>query len=126
VRVDYFRSSKSFDGENDLLGFTTQVKLLPTFNDSLEGKFEARLYSPDIRDGQVAGTLLEGFLTFRFARAELRLGKQIVAWGRADGINPTDNLTPRDYSVMCSRRGGYRALNSPLGSIGSARASTGL
>jgi hypothetical protein len=30
----------------------------------------------------------------------LRIGEQIIAWGRADGINPTDNLTPRDFVVL--------------------------
>lgn len=30
----------------------------------------------------------------------LRLGKQIIAWGRADAINPTDNLSPRDYTLL--------------------------
>ncbi|MBI3605573.1 MAG: hypothetical protein HY202_06050 [Nitrospirae bacterium] len=28
------------------------------------------------------------------------VGKQIVVWGRADGINPTDNLTPHDFTVL--------------------------
>jgi len=100
VRVDYFRASKYFDGENDLLGATAQLKLLPAFSHWMEGKVEARLNSPDLRDGHGDGTLIEGFVTCRLPRAELRLGKQIVAWGRADGINPTDNLTPRDYAVM--------------------------
>ncbi len=30
----------------------------------------------------------------------MRIGEQIIAWGRADGINPTDNLTPRDFVVL--------------------------
>ena len=29
---------------------------------------------------------------------DFRLGKQIIAWGKADGINPTDNITPWDFS----------------------------
>ncbi len=29
-----------------------------------------------------------------------KLGRQIVAWGRADGINPTDNLSPRDFTLL--------------------------
>jgi hypothetical protein len=30
----------------------------------------------------------------------LDVGRQIVVWGRADGINPTDNLSPRDYTRL--------------------------
>lgn len=100
IRADYFRSSNRFDNETDLLGTTAQAKLLPNFNRWLEAKVEARFSSPDLRDGKAAGKLIEGFATIHFAKADLRLGKQIVAWGRADGINPTDNLTPRDYTVL--------------------------
>lgn len=31
---------------------------------------------------------------------DLRLGKQRVAWGRADRLNPTDNLNPNDFSDL--------------------------
>ena len=34
-----------------------------------------------------------------FGRFDLRVGHQIIVWGRADGINPTDNLTPRNFFV---------------------------
>ena len=29
-----------------------------------------------------------------------RLGRQILSWGRADGINPTDRISPRDYTLL--------------------------
>ncbi|HYS58693.1 MAG TPA: hypothetical protein VEM34_11200 [Burkholderiales bacterium] len=31
---------------------------------------------------------------------DLRLGPQIIVWGRADAIKPTDNLTPRDFTLL--------------------------
>jgi len=31
---------------------------------------------------------------------QLNTGKQLLAWGRADGINPTDNLSPRDFTQL--------------------------
>lgn len=42
----------------------------------------------------------EAYVDLRFGRLDMRVGRQIVAWGRADGINPTDNLTPRDYTIF--------------------------
>ncbi len=39
----------------------------------------------------------EGWVEFRGEQAELRLGIQTFAWGRLDGIPPTDVLNPRDY-----------------------------
>ena len=30
---------------------------------------------------------------------DLRLGQQIIVWGRADALNPTNNLTPVDFRI---------------------------
>ncbi|NOY78306.1 MAG: hypothetical protein GXO76_10615 [Calditrichaeota bacterium] len=38
-----------------------------------------------------------GFLTKNF---DLRMGKQRLAWGTADKLNPTDNLNPDDFSDL--------------------------
>jgi hypothetical protein len=101
VRLDYFRSSKTLDSETDFLGVTAQLKLLPTLGRSVDAKVEVRVSSPPIdKGGDTDIRLLEGYATKHFAKADLRLGRQIVAWGRADGINPTDNLTPRDYVTL--------------------------
>jgi Protein of unknown function (DUF1302) len=103
LRMDYFQSSNSLDGERNFTGGTLQLKALPRITEAIDGKVEWRGSEPDIhnRPGyRRKSDLLEGYLTTHFARADLRIGKQIVAWGRADGINPTDNLTPRNYVVL--------------------------
>lgn len=101
LRADYFRSSKNFDDETDFLGATAQVKALPSFTETLDGKLEARITNPAIGgSGETRSRLLEGYVTAHFEKADLRIGKQVVAWGRADGINPTDNLTPRDFTLL--------------------------
>jgi hypothetical protein len=41
--------------------------------------------------------LSEAWTEVRGRKAELRLGIQKVAWGKLDGIPPTDVLNPRDY-----------------------------
>lgn len=40
----------------------------------------------------------EVYINMAFDNFDLRLGKQIYSWGRADGFNPTDNLSAWDYS----------------------------
>ncbi len=44
-------------------------------------------------------TLREAYADLYLGRFELRAGQAIVAWGRADAFNPTNNLTPQDYFV---------------------------
>ena len=58
---------------------------------SLRGPFE---------EGRARGELREAFVTFASGPFELKAGRQIIAWGRADGINPTDNLTAQDLTLL--------------------------
>ncbi|HTA76808.1 MAG TPA: DUF1302 family protein [bacterium] len=101
LKSDYFENSKSFNGEQNLWGGTAEMKAFPLISSSIDGKFDVRVMNPNIPNGDVTNfDLLEGYLTFHLGNVDLRLGKQIVAWGRTDGINPTDNLTPHDLTVQ--------------------------
>lgn len=42
----------------------------------------------------------EAYADWRFGDCSARLGRQIISWGRADGINPTDRISPRDYTLL--------------------------
>ncbi|MBF0429709.1 MAG: hypothetical protein HQK83_00405 [Fibrobacteria bacterium] len=54
------------------------------------------------RDGNEFGqgfsevNLREAYVNAYLGPLDIRLGKQIVVWGRADGINPTNNITPQN------------------------------
>jgi hypothetical protein len=52
------------------------------------------------REQATAGKLREAYLDLRLGPVDLRIGRQIIAWGRADRINPTDTLTPRDFTLL--------------------------
>ncbi|HET9446221.1 MAG TPA: hypothetical protein VFO35_08190, partial [Steroidobacteraceae bacterium] len=100
-RANYFSSSKALDDESGFFGAALQLKAFPTVNERLDGKIEARLLNSAVGKGApTRASVLEAYATVRFLKADLRVGKQVVPWGRADGINPTDNLTPRDYTLL--------------------------
>ena len=42
--------------------------------------------------------LKEAYLDFYFESVDLRVGYQRIAWGKADGINPSDLFNPIDYT----------------------------
>lgn len=44
--------------------------------------------------------LTELYGGYRSEKFDLLLGNQIVLWGRTDGFNPTDNITPTDYFFL--------------------------
>jgi len=43
--------------------------------------------------------LREAYVNAYLGPFDLRLGKQIIVWGRADAFNPTSNLTPIDFRI---------------------------
>ncbi len=43
--------------------------------------------------------LREAYINTYLGRFDFRIGQQIVVWGRADGFNPTDNISPKDMLV---------------------------
>lgn len=40
----------------------------------------------------------EAYIDYTVGDFDFRIGKQIIIWGKADAINPTDNITPWDFS----------------------------
>src|SRR6476620_6028995 len=43
--------------------------------------------------------LREAYVNAYLGPFDLRLGKQIIVWGRADALNPTNNITPVDFRI---------------------------
>ncbi|RQW03975.1 hypothetical protein EH222_11845 [candidate division KSB1 bacterium] len=45
---------------------------------------------------------------------DIRLGRQIISWGRADGVNPTNFITPKDVTALSSEFDDTRLGNELL------------
>jgi hypothetical protein len=66
-----------------------------------DGFADARLRYGLQGDG-TQGTVVEvreAYVNAYLGRLDLRLGQQIIVWGRADALNPTNNLTPVDFRI---------------------------
>jgi hypothetical protein len=55
--------------------------------------------------------LREAYVDLKFERFDFRIGQQIIVWGRADGFNPTNNLTPQDFSIYSPEEDDRRLSN---------------
>ena len=98
VRAGYFSSSRKLDGESDL--GTGSVWLKATQNIGEDISLVAKGW---VRNDESYGSskkLQEGYLNFSAGNVDYRVGRQIIVWGRADRLNPTDNLTPRDFTLL--------------------------
>ena len=58
--------------------------------------------------------LREVYAGYHSEKFDLFLGNQIVAWGRADGFNPTNNITPNDYFFLTSDMDDQKLFNFML------------
>jgi hypothetical protein len=101
VRGSYWSSSRSLNDANNLgvaaLWFRGRSQLASFVSLVADGW----LMNDDLFQAETTkGLLREGYLDFRFGPFDLRVGQQIIAWGRADRLNPTDNLTSRDFTLL--------------------------
>jgi hypothetical protein len=117
VRAGYWSSTKNLDAEQHIGGgmlwlkssrrISERVSFLAEGWASLHGPFDA---------GDVVGELREAFVNLRFGRFDVRAGRQVIAWGRADGVNPTDNLSGQDLTLLvpdeADRRQGATAVRA--------------
>ncbi|MDF1564830.1 MAG: hypothetical protein P1V51_17440 [Deltaproteobacteria bacterium] len=80
---------------------------------------ELRLRAGHEYDAAFSGLeLREAYLDLFLGPLDLRLGHQIIAWGRADGLNPTDVLSPKNMGMRSAdpddRRAAALALRTQL------------
>lgn len=49
---------------------------------------------------RVTSELREGYVEMSRGQWEVRAGRQLIVWGRADELNPTDVITPKNYLLL--------------------------
>jgi hypothetical protein len=101
LRGGYYGASRSLDDRKDLTTAALWLKTQPNVGPDASLQIEGWVRNDDsFAKGKSQGQLREGYLYYAAGDLDWRIGKQIIAWGRADGLNPTDNLTPRDYTLL--------------------------
>jgi hypothetical protein len=101
MRAAYWSSSRHLDDEGHVAAWTARPKASPRLpgRASLLIDTWAHAVGPE-SDGDARLRTREALVRASAGPFDVRLGRQIIAWGRADGINPTDNLTPRDTTLL--------------------------
>ena len=94
-------SNRNLDDRADITTAGCLVSWKPKLGQSVRLGLNARAGWQDqgAADG-ASGRVREAYIDFDAEPLSLRLGRQIIAWGRADRINPTDSLSPRDFTLL--------------------------
>ncbi|MCS5420912.1 MULTISPECIES: hypothetical protein [Psychrilyobacter] len=56
-------------------------------------------------------SIREGYLDIYLDKFDFRVGEQVIVWGRGDGVNPTDNLNPKDLGLFSPQEDDRRLAN---------------
>lgn len=117
VRGEAHIPSRAKNQPETALALTTEINGRTFFNDNFSAAVNLRGRFYDLsRSVSRKLDLREGFLQFSGDWLDLTIGQQIIAWGQADGINPTNNLCPMDHKIFSTepddRRRGAPALKA--------------
>jgi hypothetical protein len=96
-RIGLWTHDRDLDGETAVPVAGLRARLAPRVG-ALAGRAEGYVQIDRVRG--VRADLAEGWLGVSLGNLEARVGRQIVVWGRADRLNPTDNLSGRNYTLL--------------------------
>ncbi|HEY4180912.1 MAG TPA: hypothetical protein VGM90_28915 [Kofleriaceae bacterium] len=103
LRMGYWTASRALDDRENLGTLALWTRATPRLGRTASLVFDGWVGYPDVSSGdRTVGSVREAFADLVLGSFEARLGKRIIVWGRADAVNPTDNLTPRDYTLLVS------------------------
>lgn len=114
VKTSYWTGDRSLTQEADIGLASVWGKARLSTETAGQLVAEAWLQS-DTDNHQQHSRVREFYWRFDGANWQLNIGKQLLAWGRADGLNPTDNLSPKDFTQLAPKdsdlREGIVAVN---------------
>lgn len=100
-RAGYWSSNRNLDDKENIPKLTCFANWKPSLWEGARLGMNARVGLSDSTDGSVfSKRLREGFFEIDSNPWTWRIGRQIIAWGRSDRINPTDSLSPRDLTLL--------------------------
>jgi len=101
VRTADFSRDKSFSGKTGHGVGSIWVTATPQPLGAVRAYFDARVQQQDLgRGSSPSWELREGYLQTTFGNLDLRAGRQVTVWGRADKVNPTDTWSTRDFTLL--------------------------
>jgi hypothetical protein len=101
IRGGYWSSSRTLDDRENLATTALWLKIAPKLQSNVSLFVEGWITNQQLfREYETEEQLREAYLDIILGPMDFRIGKQIIVWGKTDRINPTDNLSPRDFTLL--------------------------
>ena len=107
-KLNYVNKSEIVEGLTELnlefskdFGFDKSIYLNPVFKLNYDKNSEIDNLSLNDKLGEKGeyDFLKEAYFDYYLENTDLRVGRQIIEWGSAYEINPTDVINPRDFTA---------------------------
>ncbi len=101
VRGSYFSKDLSFNDQKDFGIGSAWLTAKPKEVWGIGTYFDGRVQGQNLsRNSDLKWEVREGYAQTSISDLDLRVGRQITVWGRADKVNPTDVWTTRDLTLL--------------------------
>lgn len=101
ARAAYFSKDLSFNGDSGFAVGSLWMTARPEEVLGIKTYFDARVQDQNLsRSSTPSWELREGYAETSLGDFDLKGGRQITVWGRADKVNPTDVWSTRDYTLL--------------------------
>lgn len=103
VRSGYWTSSKTLDDRTSIGDVAVWLRAESDIGANGWAVVDGRIGRQwSTANDHTDSELREAYVALRSERDDIKIGKQIIAWGRADQINPTDSLSARDFTLLAA------------------------
>ena len=109
MRAGVWSHDRNLNQETNTPVFGLRVRAAPRIG-AIDGSAESFVQLDSV-DG-AEGDLVVGWLRLTMGNLEIKAGRQVVVWGRADRLNPTDNISSRDYTLLVANDDDQRRGNA--------------
>ena len=101
--VDSYHAVRA-QSPNDYLSSRNRVRLeMFAENETGLAFLSMNAMENNVLESQSGVELREAYLEYASDRWDMRIGRQIVVWGKADGVQITDMVSPMDYTEFLAR-----------------------
>jgi hypothetical protein len=101
VRAADFSKDKSFRDQAGYAVASVWATAAPQEFWGIKTYFDGRAQAQDLtRSSGTSWELREGYAQVTLGKLDLRAGRQVIVWGRADKVNPTDAWSTRDLTLL--------------------------
>lgn len=103
LRSAFWSHDKSYSDRSGYLSDSAWLALRPKEILGTKLFFEGYLTKNDtLRGASILTEAREAYLEKSVGDFDFRAGRQIIVWGRADKVNPTDQWTSKNYTLLAT------------------------